>query len=91
MKNQEVPPLSEQAFHSADKTKVKDGVLAFMRTIKLTSGSITNSDPYRHYDLYTLLDNYVNDAEFRIQANDLMKKAWDRKCRAAQILKAKRE
>lgn len=91
MKNQEVPPLSEQAFHSADKSKVKDGVLAFMREIRLSSGSITNSDPYRHYDLYTLLDNYINDAKFRIQANDLMKKAWDRKCQAAQDLKAKRD
>lgn len=71
----EVPPLSEQAFHSADKSKIKDGVLALMREIKQSNGSISSVNPYRRYDLYTLLSEYINDAEFRIKVHELLIKS----------------
>lgn len=65
----------EQAFHSADKSKIKDGVLAFMREVKLSNGSISSVNPYRRYDLYTLLNEYINDADFRIKVHEFLIKS----------------
>lgn len=72
MKISKASLVAERAFDYVDKSKITEGVLAFMKTIKLGSGSISSVNPHRRYDLYTLLQEYIGNPEFRIKIHDLL-------------------
>lgn len=55
------------AFHSADKTKVRAAAVAAAETLGLLQSSVNSScNPYKTYDLYRLLEAYVNEPEKRL-------------------------
>lgn len=61
------------AFHSADKSKVSKAALAAAEAMGLTQGSVNSfTDPYKSYDLYKLLDVYVNDPEKRLEIHRII-------------------
>ena len=69
----ELPPESEMAFHSADKTKVRDAALAAAKALGLSQGSVSApSNPYKSYDLYALLRTYINYPHKRVAINKII-------------------
>lgn len=69
----ELPPESEMAFHSADKTKINKAVLAVQKELGLSQGSVTaSSNLYKSYDLYSLLRSYITDPHKRVAINKII-------------------
>lgn len=64
--------VAERAFDYVDKSKITEGVLAFIKTIKLRSGSLSSVNPHRRYDLYMLLQEYIGNPDFRIKVHNLL-------------------
>lgn len=63
----------EMAFYSADKSKVSSAALAAAKSMGLNQGSVNSfTDPYKSYDLYKLLDVYVNDPEKRLEIHRII-------------------
>lgn len=61
------------AFHSADKSKISKAALAAAEAMGLTQGSVHSfTDPYKSYDLYKLLDVYVNHPEKRLEIHRII-------------------
>lgn len=64
---------NKMAFHTADKSKVSKAALAAAQAMGLTQGSVNSfTDPYKTYDLYKLLDVYVNDPEKRLEIHHII-------------------
>lgn len=73
MKSQNAQSESNLAFHSADKTKIREAVLAAIKELGLSQGSVAaNSNIYAAYDLYTLLRVYMTDPEKRIEIHKII-------------------
>lgn len=73
MQNLELPPESNLAFHSADKTKIQAAVKAAMKELGLAQGSVTaKANIYAAYDLYSLLRVYMTDPEKRIEIHKII-------------------
>lgn len=61
------------AFHTADKTKVRSAVLAMMKELGLNQGSVNAlANPLAAYDLYKLLNVYMNDPQARLKIHDVI-------------------
>jgi len=66
MNKTSVPPISEQAFHSVDTSKIRDGVIALINKLGLSQGSIYSNNQYKRYDFYKLIETYIKDSESRL-------------------------
>lgn len=63
----------EIAFHSADKSKMSSAALAAADAMDLSHGSVNSfTDLYKSYDLYKLLDVYVNEPEKRLEIHRII-------------------
>ena len=69
----ELPPESEMAFHSADKKRINKAVSAVQKELGLSQSSVSApSDPYKSYDLYSLLRTYITDPHKRVAINKII-------------------
>lgn len=73
MQKSGILPESEQAFHSADKKRIREAVLAAIKELGLSKGSVSASaNIYAAYNLYTLLRVYMSDPEKRIEIHKII-------------------
>jgi len=69
----ELPSEAEMAFHTADKTKINEAVLAVKKELGLSQGSVNApAAPYKSYDLYALLRSYMTDPRKRVAINKII-------------------
>ena len=73
MNHSEMPPENELAFHSADKTRIRQAVIAAIKELGLDHGSVcASSNKYKSYDLYKLLGAYINDPQKRLEIHRIL-------------------
>ncbi len=77
MTTNSVPPISEQAFYSADSSKIRDAVILLTNELGLSQGSISSSNQYKSYDFYKLIKTYMQDSESRLKIHKIINVSGD--------------